>query len=98
MTPGLRVIRFARAETGTHPGVPGSVSVARVLLDEQAEAAGQIVQHAATWEYLLPDGTSSGLTSRASRQDLERQVIMYHLGPLPAGETGGPEPVLQRAG
>lgn len=97
MTPGIRVIRFARAESGARPGSPGLVSVARVLLDEQPDSAGQIVQRAQTWEYLLADGTSSGLVSTASRQDLERQVIMYHLGPLPTGETSGSEPPLKLA-
>jgi hypothetical protein len=97
MTPGIRVIRFARAEAASRPGTPGPVSVARVLLDEQLDSAGQIVQHTRSWEYLLADGTSSGLTSTASRQDLERQVIMYHLGPLPTGETSGAEPTLKLA-
>ncbi len=97
MTPGIRVIRFARAETGTRPGTPGTVSVARVLLDEQLDSAGQIIQRAQLWEYVLSDGTSSRLTSTMSRQDLERQVIMYHLGPLPGGEVSGPEPSLKLA-
>jgi hypothetical protein len=94
MTPGIRVIRFARAETGNRPGTG---SVARVLLDEQPDSAGQIIQRAQLWEYVLSDGTSSGLTSTMSRQDLERQVILYHLGPLPGGEATGPEPSLKLA-
>ena len=71
MTPGIRVIRFARAESANRPGTG---SVARVLLDEQPDSAGQIIQRAQLWEYVLPDGTPSGLTSTLARQDLERQV------------------------
>ncbi|MDB6092923.1 MAG: hypothetical protein JWM32_485 [Verrucomicrobia bacterium] len=97
MSSGIRVIRFARAERQPHPALPGAVVVTRVLLDEQDAATGVIVMRDDTWHYLLPDGAASGLTSVASRQDLEWQVALYHLGPLPAPKSEGSEPPLQLA-
>jgi len=97
MNPGVRVIRFARAEDGDHLGPQGPVTVTRVLLQEDPTPAGHIVRQEAAWRYLLADGSWSGLSSTLSRQDLEQQIVLFHFGPLPAAEPEEAEPLLQIA-
>lgn len=91
------VIRFARPDAPTAPAPRGAVVVARVLLGEPAVPVGQIVQRATGWDYQLADGSASGLTSTESRQDLEHQIVLYHLGPLPAAEANPALPPLKLA-
>ena len=97
MSSGVRAIRFARATIVQDPAQPGVLSVADVLLDERPAPAGRIVRRDQTWDYMLADGTRSGLASTVSRQDLERQVVLYYLGTLPGSKSGETEPPLQLA-
>jgi hypothetical protein len=89
MTPAVRVIRFARVDAAPPPSDGGSV-VARVLLNEHPDAAGHIVRRERMWDYVLADGTASGLSSAESRQDLERQIVLYHLGTVASDEPAIP--------
>ncbi len=96
MTPAVRAIRFARVSPAPDPAKPGPRWVADVLLDEHPAPVGRVMQHDQSWTYVLADGTSSGLASTVSRQDLERQVVLYYLGTLPgakAHEAGPPLPM-----
>jgi hypothetical protein len=85
--PSVRIIRFARVNPTPAAGTSGAVPVAQVMLDEQAEPAGRIMRSEQRWEYLLADGAASGLASSESRQELERQVILYYLGALPSAQS-----------
>jgi len=84
MSPGVRVIRFARVADGSRAVAADQVLVAGVLLQEQPAPVGHIVASGQTWRYLTADGAPSGLTSRISRQDLEEQIVRHHFGPAPA--------------
>ena len=85
MNPRVRVIRFARV---TAPAIlAGGEIIAHVLLDEAPTAAGQILRSPAGWQHQLGDASMSGLSSAHSRQDLERQIVLYHLGSLPAANA-----------
>ena len=97
MNPGVRVIRFARAEDGHRLEPSGPVTVARVLLQEEPNPAGHIVRQDSAWLYLLADGSPSGLSSTLSRQDLEQQIVLFHFGPLPVMQPECAEPPLQIA-
>ena len=88
MTLGVRTIRFARADSNSLPVIAGTELVGRVRLDEQPDPAGQIIRRGRVWEYILADGTLSGLTSSDSRQDLERQIVLFHLGTVPSDDAG----------
>ena len=92
MIPGNRSIRFARTSGSPDSAPAESRPVANVLLDEQPIPVGQIVERGPSWVYVLADGRSSGLTSTESRQDLEWQVVLYHLGTL-NGAKADTEPV-----
>ena len=85
MNPHVRVIRFARVTAPA--GLAGGEIIACVLLDEAPAAAGLILRSAAGWRYALGDGSAAGLASSHSRQDLERQIVLYHLGPMPAANA-----------
>ncbi|MBS0663168.1 MAG: hypothetical protein JSR48_07870 [Verrucomicrobia bacterium] len=87
MTPGNRSIRFARASTSQDSAPAESRLVATVLLDEQPIPVGQIIERGPSWEYVLAGSRPSGLASTVSRQDLERQVVLYHLGTLPGSKA-----------
>ena len=88
MTPRVRAIRFARAEANPLSVKSEAELVARVRLNEQPDPTGQIVRCGSVWEYILADGSTSGLTSAQSRQDLERQIVLFHLGTVPSDESG----------
>ena len=89
MNPRVRVIRFARV---TEPaGLAAGEIIARVWLDESAGVIGLILRTAAGWDYQLKEDCTSVLVSRSSRQDLERQIVLYHLGSLPAAGAIGDE-------
>ncbi len=80
MNPRVRVIRFARV---TEPaGSAGGEIISQIWLDDSVVAASTIARSAAGWQHQLNDGTATGLVSTLSRQDLERQIVLYHLGPL----------------
>ena len=82
MSPRVRVIRFARV---TEPlAAPDGALVALIHVDERPAAAGAIVRTASGWSHRLAGGSASGLFSLGSRHDLERQIVLFHLGPLPA--------------
>lgn len=91
MIPGNRSIRFARASSSPETAPAASRLVASVILDEQPIPVGHLVERGPSWEYVLADGRPSGLTSSSSRQDLEWQVVLYHLGTL-AGRKADAEP------
>jgi hypothetical protein len=85
MNSRVRVIRFARV---TEPaGLADGEIVARVWLDESVRAIGLILRTAAGWCYQLEEGSTSLLASSHSRHDLERQIVLYHLGSLPATDA-----------
>ena len=88
MTPRVRAIRVARAESNPLSVKSEAELVARVRLDEQPDPTGQIVRCGSAWEYILADGSPSGLASAQSRQDLERQIVLFHLGTVPSDESG----------
>jgi hypothetical protein len=48
---------------------------------------GLILRTAAGWCYQLEEGSTSLLASSHSRHDLERQIVLYHLGSLPATDA-----------
>ena len=81
MSPRVRVIRFARTNEAAGPE---REVVARVLLDESVDAVGVILRSSSGWHYQPTGETVISLTSLHSRQDLERHIVLYHLGPLPA--------------
>jgi hypothetical protein len=87
----VRSIRFARVSNaaGCLNLAGGETLIARVLLDEAPTSVGAIVSRAAgsRWCYLHADGSDSGLFSAISRQDLERQVVLFHFGAVPAEKT-----------
>lgn len=82
MSPRVHVIRFARVTEPLSTKDGGTVS-AHLWLHDQPNPVGQIVQTASGWEYRFADGTRTGLSSDVSRQVLERQIVLYHLGALP---------------
>ncbi len=85
MNPRVRVIRFARV---TEPaGLAAGELIAHVLLDEAPTAAGRIIRSSTGWHHRLADNSPSGLVSTLSRQDLERQIVLYHLGSLPTANA-----------
>ena len=88
MTTRVRAIRFARAEASPLAATSAAELVACVRLDEQPDPTGQIIRRGSVWDYILADGSSSGLTSAQSRQDLERQIVLFHLGTVPSDESG----------
>jgi hypothetical protein len=81
MNPRVRVIRFARVAAPA--GLATGEIIAHVLLDEKPALAGRIGRSSMGWHYQLGDHSPSGLASSHSRQDLERQIVLYHLGSLP---------------
>ena len=81
MNPRVRVIRFARV-TAPANSAAGEI-IAHVLLDEVPALAERIIRSSMGWHHQLGDHSRSGLASNHSRQDLERQIVLYHLGPLP---------------
>lgn len=91
MSPGNRSIRFARVSSSPEAAPAASRLVASVILDEQPTPVGHLVERGPSWEYVLADGRPSGLASTSSRQDLEWQVVLYHLGTLP-GRKADSEP------
>jgi hypothetical protein len=90
MSPRVHVIRFARVTEPLSTKDGGTVS-AHLWLHDQPAPVGLIVHVAGVWEYRFADGTRSGLSSDVSRQVLERQIVLYHLGALP-GPTVKPAP------
>jgi hypothetical protein len=90
MSPRVHVIRFARVTEPLSTKDGGTVS-AYLWLHDQPAPVGLIVHVAGVWEYRFADGTRSGLSSDVSRQVLERQIVLYHLGALP-GPTVKPAP------
>jgi hypothetical protein len=91
MTGLVRSIRFARGRDAAGcPNLPdGETLIARVVLDEAPAPVGAIVSREGgpRWCYLHADGSHSGLFSALSRQDLERQVVLFHFGAVPAEKT-----------
>ena len=94
MSPRVQVIRFARVTETLSTKDGGSVT-AQLWLHDRPAPTGMIVRLAGVWEYRFADGTRSGLSSDISRQVLERQIVLYHLGALP-GPTVKPAPKLAR--
>lgn len=82
MNPRVRVIRFARV-TELAVLAAGEIT-AHVWLDASTNVVGQILRSGSGWHYQFADGSAAGLASSHSRQDLERQIVLYHLGSLPA--------------
>ena len=77
----VRVIQFERAEPSRDPRLAGTAAIACVRLDGAIVAGIRCCD--GEWRHLLADGATSGLVSRVSRHDLERQVTRYHLETLP---------------
>ena len=76
----VRVIQFERAAPVRDLRMDGTV-VAHVRLDGVIVAGIRCCD--GEWRHLLADGAASGLVSRVSRHDLERQVARYHLDAAP---------------
>ncbi|MBC7367260.1 MAG: hypothetical protein H7343_10705 [Undibacterium sp.] len=90
MNPRVRALRFARV---TEPaGLAGGEIIAQIRLDESDAVAGVITRSTAGWRHHLADGSTSGLVSRHSRQDLERQIVLHHFGALPVALAGDEPP------
>lgn len=82
MSPPVHSIRFARTDiSDVHPS--GDEIVARVYLNETAAPVGLVLRGAGFWAYRLVDGPSPVLDGRLTRQDLERQITLFHLGEVP---------------
>jgi hypothetical protein len=82
MNPPVRIIRFARTDISeVHPS--GGEIIARVYLNETAAPVGLVLRAAGFWAYRLVDGPSPVLESQLTRQDLERQISLFHLGEVP---------------
>jgi hypothetical protein len=81
MSPSVRVLRFARicTEVATlNHGEP----ISCIYLDEQPAPVGQIIRAGAQWGYHLAGHVEPIVSSTLSRQDLERQIVLWHLGEL----------------
>lgn len=81
MSPSRRSIIFARIPESLP--LPAGFKIrpsTRVLVND--EASGWIVADNGLLNYLLADGNPSGLPSTAVRADLERQILLFHLGTL----------------
>ena len=89
----LRVIRFARASADAVTPSDGKL-IACVHLDEHPVPVGRIFRAGARWDYHLAGHPGPILSSALSRQDLERQIVLLHLGELTA--AAGPNPDLVR--
>jgi len=83
----MRSIRFGRADSG-----PGGTLAGLVFLDTQSAPVGRIVRWADAWAYELMQSGEAVLSSALSRQDLERQVMLYHFGSLPSLYPAATEP------
>ena len=82
MSPTVRIIRFARTDIAdVYPS--GGEIIARVFLNETAAPVGLVLRAAGLWAYRLVDGPSPVLDGRLTRQDLERQITLFHLGEVP---------------
>ncbi len=82
MSPTVRIIRFARTDIAdVYPS--GGEIIARVFLNETAAPVGLVLRAAGLWAYRLVDGPSPFLDGRLTRQDLERQITLFHLGEVP---------------
>ena len=82
MSPTVRIIRFARTDIAdVYPS--GGEIIARVFLNETAAPVGLVLRVAGFWAYRLVDGPSPVLDGRLTRQDLERQITLFHLGEVP---------------
>lgn len=96
MSPQVRVIRFARPEPAPPNAAHGTILVARVFLDEHPAPVGAIVRCGPEWRYVLGGADSAAIATAVSRQDLEYEVELFHLGGLPdavTAETVGPLPL-----
>ena len=83
MSPGVRVLRFARICADS--GVPtGGELISTVCLDEHPVPVGRILRVGAQWDYHVAGRSGPMLSSALSRQDLERQIVLVHLGELTA--------------
>ena len=82
MSPTVRIIRFARTDIAdVYPS--GGEIIARVFLNETAAPVGLVLRVAGFWAYRVVDGPSPVLDGRLTRQDLERQITLFHLGEVP---------------
>ena len=82
MSPTVRIIRFARTDIAdVYPS--GGEIIARVFLNETAAPVGLVLRGTGFWAYRLVDGPSPVLDGRLTRQDLERQITLFHLGEVP---------------
>jgi hypothetical protein len=81
MSPRVQVVRFARVPEPLSTRDGGTVT-AHLWLHDHAAPVGMIVRTARGWDYRCADGKPTGLTSDVSRQVLERQIVLYHLGAL----------------
>jgi hypothetical protein len=83
MSPGVRVLRFERIcadVAAQNNGTP----ISCVYLDKQPAPVGQIIRAGAEWGYHLARRPEPIFSSTVSRQDLERQIVLWHLGELTA--------------
>jgi len=83
MNPCIRVLRFARICADNGVPTDGEL-IANVCLDEHPVPVGRIIRDGAQWDYHLAGRPGPILSSALSRQDLERQVVLLHLGELTA--------------
>lgn len=91
MSPTVRIIRFARTDIAdVYPS--GGEIIARVFLNETAAPVGLVLRAAELWAYRLVDGPSPFLDGRLTRQDLERQITLFHLGEVPCAPAANYTP------
>lgn len=83
MNPCVRVLRFARIYADNFVPADGEL-IANVCLDEHPVPVGRIIRAGARWDYHLAGRPGPILSSALSRQDLERQIVLLHLGELTA--------------
>lgn len=90
MSPVIRVLRFARICADIDASTDGEL-ISSVCLDEHPVPVGQIIRAGAPWNYHLAGRPESMLSSAISRQDLERQIVLFHLGELTAATGHNPD-------
>lgn len=83
MSPSVRVLRFARICADIAAPTDGEL-ISSVCLDEHPVPVGRIIRAGPQWDYQLAGRPEPILSSALSRQDLERQIVLLHLGELTA--------------
>jgi hypothetical protein len=77
------VLRFARICADSAAPTDGEL-ISSVCIDEHSVPVGRIIRVNAQWDYHLAGRAEVILSSALSRQDLERQIVLLHLGELTA--------------